>query len=63
MGDPGSEHAYVARARNLNQIRTEVSNQYFQLAEVPPEKEIVFVRLVQRKFQGASLQFDPGDGS
>jgi hypothetical protein len=57
MSDQGSEHAHIARTGDLHQMRAEVSDQRFQFSVMTPEKEIVSVSLIERKFQRTSLQF------
>src|SRR5450755_1259493 len=63
VSDIRSQRPYIARPRDLHHIRTEISQQSFQLSVVSKEKQIIVMRPVEGKFHRAAWKLNSSQWS
>ena len=61
MGKQGPQDANVARACDLNHVRSKPSNQGRHLSIVPQEQKVELMSLIQRETHPAPPELYPGD--
>jgi hypothetical protein len=63
MRNQRTEHAYVARTCDLDDVGIEVLHPSGHFPIMPPEREVIFVRPVEWKGEWTTGKLDPGYGT
>src|ERR1700686_140649 len=63
MRNQRTKHSHVARTCDLDDVGIEVPNQNGHFPIVSPEREVIFVRPVERKGEWTTGKLDPGYGT